>query len=43
MYVYEEALARYAGPHITTELEQAMVAVQEQHHNELMAGREVDA
>ncbi|MDO8879983.1 MAG: hypothetical protein Q7W44_04165 [Coriobacteriia bacterium] len=36
MYIYEEAQARYAGPHVTDEIESAMVRVQEKHHDRLV-------
>lgn len=36
MYIYEEAMARYAGSQIDNEIEAAMVAVQDKHHNRLV-------
>ncbi|MDZ4181028.1 MAG: hypothetical protein U1E29_17645 [Coriobacteriia bacterium] len=36
MFIYEEALARYAGPHVTPELEAAMLRIQEEHHDQIV-------
>lgn len=36
MYIYEEAMARYAGAHVDAEIESAMVRVQDKHHTQLV-------